>query len=464
MVAPLHPFLVCPRCRGALTPSDTTIRCADCGRGFPVLSGVPCLLSDPHREIDEWGARAEEFVQDNASVNDRLLAQLVGGGDVPPTTRTRIEGLRATLSDHRQRLLNIATAAGITPKPRSNPDRDRVPGERSLTAYYHQLHRDWGWDVQGEFDEVERAVAAVEAVLDDAPLGHVLVLGAGACRLPWELHRRRGFTSTLAVDINPLPFLIARRLIDGESMSMFEFPIRPRSSSHAAVDRRLPSTPIDAAQVSPQTRDSFALAFADGMDPPVRPASFNTVITPWFIDQIPKDLAEILPVVREVLEAGGTWVNHGPLIYHPGHTAFVHRYCVDEVLAMVADAGFEIAASSFERMPYMVSPAGSQGRTEMVLTFRATKLDVAEKPQTETMPPWLTDPVAAVPILDGLDKYVPPHPMFATIVGAIDGQRSAADIGKLLADKHGVPAAAATEGVQAALSEIYRALSQHRSN
>lgn len=461
----LHPLLVCPRCRGPLqAPDEDTrhdpgarIECSDCGRRFPLVAGIPCVLPDPHAEIDEWCFRADDFVRDNAGARDKLLAQLVGGGDVQPRTRARAQRLHERLADHRDRLLALAKEGGIEPRKRATPDRDRVPGESTLTAYYHQIHRDWGWGDEAEVDEVEAAVSAVEAVLPpDHPLGDMLVLGAGACRLPWELHRRRHPRSTLALDLNPLPYVIVAKLLRGEAVSLLELPIRPRSTETVAVERTMK---LDAGADDHPER--FFLALADGLDPPVVARRFDTVVTPWFIDQIPKDLAEIFATLRAVLKPGGTWINHGPLIYHPAYTAFLHRYCVDEVLDLAAAAGFAVEQHTFERMPYMVSPAGSQGRTEMVLTLRATATEqasAAEEEAPEMEPAWLTDPTVPIPRLAGLESYHPPHPMFAVIAEAIDGTRTAADIGTLLSERHNVPAQTATEGVLAALGEIRRAL------
>ncbi|MBL4683678.1 MAG: hypothetical protein JKY37_03740 [Nannocystaceae bacterium] len=181
--------------------------------------------------------------------------------------------------------------------PGAQNDADGVPGESTLTAYYHQIHRDWGWEErEGERDEngeTALALAEVEHVLGPTPrLGEMLVLGAGACRLPWELHRRYA-DSTLAIDLNPVPFWVASRILRGEAIALFEFPIRPRSTESVAVDRRL------RLDVTADCASRFKFAFADGLDPPVRPHAFDTVFTPWFIDQIPKDLTEIFATLHE---------------------------------------------------------------------------------------------------------------------------------------------------------------------
>lgn len=38
--------LACPACRGGLSFSGTELTCAECGRGYPVVDGIPVLVAD----------------------------------------------------------------------------------------------------------------------------------------------------------------------------------------------------------------------------------------------------------------------------------------------------------------------------------------------------------------------------------------------------------------------------------
>jgi hypothetical protein len=38
--------LACPACLGALRLEDAQLLCADCGRVYPVLDGIPVLIAD----------------------------------------------------------------------------------------------------------------------------------------------------------------------------------------------------------------------------------------------------------------------------------------------------------------------------------------------------------------------------------------------------------------------------------
>src|SRR6185436_7380245 len=104
--------------------------------------------------------------------------------------------------------------------------------------------------------------------------------------LAYDVHQRLGPSSTIALDVNPLPILVAQRAIFGEGLELSELPVNPHDAD-AACRRFQLRAPAPA-------RDGLHLLFADGLRPPLRPGSIDTVITPWFIDQVPSDLAALL--------------------------------------------------------------------------------------------------------------------------------------------------------------------------
>ena len=63
--------------------------------------------------------------------------------------------------------------------------------ESPLRRVQH-LCRDWGWDA--ESPENDDILSTVGDVIGEGTFGRVLVLGAGACRLADDLHRRFGVT------------------------------------------------------------------------------------------------------------------------------------------------------------------------------------------------------------------------------------------------------------------------------
>lgn len=395
--------------------------------------------------VRQWGAQRTEFSRETRATRDVVLAQLAGQV-LLDTTRNRLRRLYELLDRHHDEVSALYESAGVPASDEPIARDERVPGEGNATAYFDQIHRDWGWGT----GEPEAALEIVLDALGDRRPKRMLVLGAGACRLPYELHRAMGIETTVAIDINPLPFFVARRMIAGEAVALTEFPQSPRDSHCVAVDRTLRSSNPGA--------EGFHLVFADGLEPPVPDASFDLVLTPWFIDQVPKDLATLVPKIHEVLREGGAWLNHGPLLYQPTHTQSAHRYREDEVHELTEAAGFELVRRRWDRMLYMESPAGSQGRTEGIATFLAEKKQQsAATPVESEAPDWLEDASVAVPRWPALDNYQAPHPMFAAVASLIDGSRSAQAIADEMVRRFNLPADAALGGVTTCLAEMWRA-------
>jgi uncharacterized protein YbaR (Trm112 family) len=69
-------LLRCPRCAGALQESQQQLVCGLCSETYPVVDGIPVLLSD----LDAISAQMKEWYEANW-----------GGGSVtpPPSTPTR---------------------------------------------------------------------------------------------------------------------------------------------------------------------------------------------------------------------------------------------------------------------------------------------------------------------------------------------------------------------------------------
>ena len=414
-----------------------------------LAGGIPVLMSDPVSTVRDWGAQRAHFSRETRATRDVVLAQLAGQA-LPETTRSRLQRLYDRLGGHHDAVEALYEAAGISAVEQALSRGERVPGEGIATAYFDQIHRDWGWGT----GEPEAALEIILDILGNRRPERMLVLGAGACRLPYELHRAAGIETTVAVDINPVPFFVARRVLAGETVALTEFPRCPRDSHRVAVDRTLRSSSPGA--------DGFHLLFADGLEPPVPDASFDLVLTPWFIDQVPKDLATLLPTIHRTLREGGAWLNHGPLMYQPTHTQPAHRYREDEVHEISEAAGFRLARHRWDRVLYMESPDGSQGRTEGVATFLAEKTDGSGSARTKAevdveAPQWLADASVAVSAWPELQGYRPPHPMFAAVASLIDGRRSSQMIADEMVRRFNLPVDAALGGVMTCLAEMWRA-------
>ena len=106
----------------------------------------------------------------------------------------------------------------------------------------------------------------------------MLVLGAGAGRLAYDVHMQTTARTTVALDFNPLLSIVADRVTRAETHRALRVPDRA-ARADAAVLRTL-AAPAPA-------RAGLVFVVADAHRPPFRHGAFDTVVTPWLVDILP---------------------------------------------------------------------------------------------------------------------------------------------------------------------------------
>ena len=203
-------LLACPRCAHALARHADSFRCASCGTEFPSLDGIPWLFADPAASLGEWRDRLHRLLLELQRQADEIRAQL-DAPDLLTSTRSRLKLLAQAWADHARRLQSLLAPLSLDTKQASLEMqlalRTRLPPSQDLASYYVNLHRDWVW---GDAEN-QASHQLIAQALESEPLGRTLVLGAGACRLAYDLHRSHRPACTVAADINPLLLLTAAR-------------------------------------------------------------------------------------------------------------------------------------------------------------------------------------------------------------------------------------------------------------
>jgi uncharacterized protein YbaR (Trm112 family) len=466
-LAALVPLLVCPSCRdstASLTLRVDRLLCRRCKTSFPVYRNgpavVPWLFRDPEAVRLEWRARFNGFRHANASEQSRLEAALNENrrNKAVAERLTRLIDARET---QRKQVMELLAPLKLG-APRTHPNLDRagalhgkLPKQQGLVSYYANIFRDWSWD-NSENDSLLETVRRVLRSQGNFRAGKLVTLGAGACRLSYDLHREYCPDLSVAVDINPLLIFLASRVIYGETVAFHEFPVAPLNKASFAVPR-------NCVAPQPLTTDGsthFSFVLADAMDNPFKPGSFDTALTPWLIDIIPQSFSECARAVNQVLKTGGTWLNTGSL-------AFFHRneawcYSQEEVLKLLEAGGFEVLASERSTIPYLQSPASAHGRIERAFSFSARKVADSAPPQrNQYLPKWLVESGEPIPDLDEFVVAAANHLLKAQILAAIDGRRSTDEIALLVAKRYGLQISEARGAIQRILADLCEASSKH---
>lgn len=315
----------------------------------------------PLAQIDHWQRQLGLVIQQSLETKRAIEAQ-ASGPAVSTATQTRLYALARAILEQVEDLAVVLGPVLGGPLPAEQG----VSFPRGAMDYLSYLHRDWAWS--GGYDEEnQRALAAIRRVTEGRALGRTLVLGAGACRLAYDLHVHCAGTQTAVLDIDPFLLVMAEAVVRGASVALTETSVNALEIE--PVSRRW----MLAAPSGPLSEPVFQFFLADGTQPPFADATFDTVVTPWFIDQVPTDLAAFLRAVRGLLAPGGRWLNHGPLIYPPDALPISEWYSRQEIFELASAVGFRMQGWESASQPCLLSPLTGRGKIETVFTFEAER-------------------------------------------------------------------------------------------
>jgi uncharacterized protein YbaR (Trm112 family)/ubiquinone/menaquinone biosynthesis C-methylase UbiE len=443
----LSTLLACPRCdKTPLETTDDAMHCNACKVDFPLIEGMPWMFAEPEATLGEWRGRLQFSLQqlshEIASLDKELESK-----QMRALSRRRIERYRKAVEMHRrslQKLLRPIETQSLQGNYESYLAlRTRLPTDQGLNTYYPNIHRDWAW---GE-EENAASLKQIRAVLHDhVELGNVLVLGAGAGRLAYDIHTELNCSSTTAMDFNPLLMLVAKSVTSGAALSMYEFPIAPLSLEDDAVKRKL---------AAPRVADEgFHLLLGDALRAPFAEQTFDTVVTPWLIDIINEDLPIFASRINKLLKKDGRWINFGSLAFANPERA--HRYSPEETKAIVAESGFSDPYVSQATIPYMSSPASRHGRQERVFTFSSYKEREVDKPHRHVaLPDWIVTGKEPVPLSPSFRQQAMTTQIYAFIMSLIDGKRSIKDMSIILENQKLMTQEEAQAAIRSFMTKMY---------
>jgi len=442
----LAELTACPRCdKAPLTLKGDNFRCQACKVDFPSVGGIPWLFAEPEASLGEWRNRLHFALRQLANHSQRMSAELAGCAADTLTCRRLEQQIRA-VDEHRQQMRDLLEPIDVQSSQASYESylalRTRLPIDQGIATYYANIHRDWAW---GD-EENAASLGMIRAVAGARPLGDTLALGAGACRLCYDIHMQLDTARMVAMDFNPLLFLVAASVIKGDTVQLYEFPMAPKSIDDFAVKRTL-------AAPSP-ARDGFYLVLGDVLRPPFGRACFDTIVTPWIIDIVNEDLSVQAARINNLLKPGGRWINFGSLAFD--HPEKARCYSTEETLAIVEASGFGAPTVKEDTIPYMCSPASRHGRRETVLAFAADKIATVKAPgRHKALPDWIVTGKEPVPALSAFRSQAMSTQIHSYIMSMIDGRRTIGDMATILEQQKLMTKEEAVPAIRTFLTRMY---------
>lgn len=351
--------LRCPMCLGVLLSSRDAVECltcGECGRRYPCLGGVPVLVAEPQRHMVRACIQIERHRRQQ-ELEARTLADAAARSPERAEALALIgrairENLVLNQALQNQILAQVTAAdmlAGAVEVPSSGSD--------SLAPYItalDYLRRDWCGEPQAEH-ELAVARNAVEPMLRHQAPDHrrVLVLGAGAGRLAWDLAAL--FDEVCAVDLSVMMAHQFSTVCAGDT-ALWAIDTTSCQHSGQLVRPLIASLQAGGADRDAQRRRSQRISYvvADVARLPWSAHEFSAVVSAFFTDVTP--LSQWLGEVRRVLAPKGAFVHFGPLEYH--FRDRIHHLAADEVRRHFIDAGFDVAGEHSVQTTHL-SPAAT---------------------------------------------------------------------------------------------------------
>ncbi len=441
-------LLACPRSGQSLRASSDGYISRAADTVFPVVDGVPWLFAEPAYAVGEWRAR---FRHEIARLRDdsQRLQQALDAAPQLAATEARLKRLLKAKTEQQSMLtsllsplvnLNISNGSRATYLAL----RTRLPARQDLNTYYPNIHRDWVWGDCENRESLEAINVALAEVAKQPK--RILVLGAGAGRLSSDLANSWPTTDVVSLDFNPLFMLLGRQLTRGDSVDLYEFPFAPKEADDVAHRRTL---------CSPHGLQSNChWVLGDVMRAPFAAEAFDVVVTPWLIDIMDTDLADVVPRINQLLEPDGTWLNFGSLSFQRADPI----ECVgrDELIELVTQWGFQHRYTHEQALPYLDSPASRHARREEVITLGFTKAGAVPAPkQYRALPDWIVTGKTPVPANPQIQQQAAATRIHAFIMSMIDGQRSLNDMAQLMEQQKLMSRDDALDAIRGMLIKMY---------
>lgn len=351
--------LHCGQPLGPVVPRHGYLTCRHCHTRYPVVDErVPVLLAEPLRELATAYFLHDQHLRETTQTVQRLEALAQQQPAAGPRLLALARGHALNAASFRQ--LQDALRPFVLPDHLLAACRENTASAYAVLLSYY-LEKDWSGQPATEQELAIKLAPVLAHSRAYAPdLASVLVLGAGAGRVAWELgyvyEQVYGVDNSLLMPYNfgrlqtgPIPFASLRpnNVLDAASQ------VRTLTASLHACAHEPATFAANAARITYFMGDATRLPLPD--------ASQSAIVSVYFTDVLPLRL--YLAEVRRLLKPGGVFIHVGPLIYHFEDES--QMLPPEQVLAVFRESGFTIQATDFTTSPSALA-AGTMVSTSYI--------------------------------------------------------------------------------------------------
>ncbi len=415
-------ILQCPKTGESLAFQDNQLVSSTSHEHYPLMNGIPWLHPNPLHSMVDWSVKLNHFYKVITAEIDALENDLSQADTITHDRLNRVlDGKRAFLEQVTDLISPIVTTK-VASKPIYDALSDRAPNTQNLLSYEANLYRDWVW---GE-EENELSCNLIIDTLEKKDTDKLLIVGAGACRLAYDLHINLTPSMTVANDINPMLLFSAQRILHESGLEIVEFPMQPKAADNVAIHHKIPRME--------HKPENLYLLFSDAAKPAIKAKSMDVIVTPWLIDIQPFELKIFLRSLNHYLDIGGYWVNFGSLVFSQGRDSLC--YAIGEMEAIAEACGFKIERLEQKEMPYLKSPYNAGWRMENIWCWRAKKVsDVKADGGLQHLPEWILDTSVNVPLSNDIKNTAFSYKTYNEILSLNDGKHSLSQMARRFARK-----------------------------
>jgi len=346
--------LVCPQTgeelkleEGELFTSSTS---------YPIFNDIPWLFHNPEYSFLEWGTKISAFIAQEKRFIGYL--QLVLQSEQNKLTLNRISKL---IEAKQKNLVIFEKQLSVFLGHQEIPI---TSSSQQIQSYFQLIFRDWCW----EAEELNEYCNFIKNTSPKNPK-NILVLGAGACGLSYQIADHFENAQVYSTDHNPFLFFMANDIMSGTETTLTDYSYFPKNLASTTHQWNINKAPLK------NNNHHFILSGFPEL--PFKKDFFDIIVAPWFFDILEDEYQTSIQHALKHLHPDGTLISIGPANVHK--RAIYDQLSSDEQVSYYKNIFSEVSSQQ-RTVHYLNNPIHSQSRMEEVLFICANKKSSLNNP------------------------------------------------------------------------------------